>query len=353
MARCGFRRKSAMKKRLVGRIILAKVLSLPLHKYLAFLEDMTQELQPSCPTADLARRKQVYAQVVVEAGSMDFRICDPRLLKTYPVPEFSDKKRTCSLNWINTRNRFSAHLVRKLLQRQRDYWLSGREADLQTLSFQQFLGLPPLDYLDASRLSRLIARLWVLTPRRELLCLRRMFPSRKRVAALRIKELVDHSSTSLKDRDVQSLLAQQGIHLSLRTICNCRKLLNIPSHQERRNDYYGKDAAFAEPLRLAEKKFNRIPAEPGVYELSLPGRLAYPEGRSGVIYIGCTRDLRKRIASYSGNGLKNRRLTELLRQGQVVVRFCHAQHYQALEKKLLSNFRNHYGGLPKANSLGA
>ncbi|MEK7674737.1 MAG: hypothetical protein AAB676_02745 [Verrucomicrobiota bacterium] len=342
-----------MNKGQVARIILAKVLSLPLRKYLAFLEDMTQEPKTPCPAADLAERKQAYAEVVVEDGAPGFRVCDPRLLKIYPVPESSDDKRACSLNWINTRNRFSAHIAHKLLQCQRDYWLSGREADLRPLGLQQFLALYPLDHLDASRLSRLLARLWVLTPRHELICLRRLFPSRKRVAALRIKELISQSPRCLKDREVQSALARQGTDLSLRTICSCRKALNIPNHKERLNGYYGTDAAFGESLRLAGKKSSRVPAEPGVYELSLPWKLEYPKGRSEVIYLGCTRDLRKRIASYSVNGLKNHRLTEFLRQGQVLVRFCRAQQYRALEKKLLSNFRNHHGVLPKANSVGA
>ena len=72
-----------------------------------------------------------------------------------------------------------------------------------------------------------------------------------------------------------------------------------------------------------------------MYELSLPWKLEHPKGRSEVIYLGCTRDLRKRIASYSVNGLKNHRLTEFLRQGQVLVRFCRAQRCRALEKTSL------------------
>jgi len=335
---------------------------------------MTQERQTISPANDLAQKQQVYAQVVVEDGVPGFRVTDPRLLKIYPVPESSDDKRACSLNWINTRNRFSAHVADKLLQSQRDYWRSGREGDLRPLSMQQFLALYPLRYLDASRLSRLVARLWVLTPRQELIPLKRLFPSHKRVAALRIKELVEQSACCLKDGEVQSALAlwdktssspqstsgayptglaRQGIQLSRRTICNCRKLLNIPNHKERRNGYYGKDAAFGQSQRLAGKKFSRLPDEPGVYELSLPWKLDYPKGRSEVIYLGCTRDLRKRIASYSGHGLKNRRLKEFLRQGQVLVRFCRAAHYRALERQLLSNFRNHHGTLPKTNTMGA
>lgn len=341
-----------MNKGLVGRIILAKVLSLPLRKYMAFLENMTQECQTIRPANDLAETKRAYAQVVIEDGALGFRVCDPRLLKIYPVPESSDHKRACSVNWINTRNRFSAHIADKLLQSQRDYWLSGREGDLRPLSMQQFLALYPLTSLDASRLSRLVGHLCVLTPQQELIRLKRLFPSRKRVVALRIKELVDQSPRCLKDGEVQSALASQGTHLSLRTICNCRKLLNIPNHKERRNGYYGKDAAFGQSLRLSEKRSSSIPDEPGVYELSLPEKLDYPKGRSEVIYLGCTRDLRKRIASYSGNGLKNRRLRELLGQGQVMVRFCRAVHYRALERQLLSNFRNHHGTLPKANIVG-
>lgn len=230
---------------------------------------------------------------------------------------------------------------------------------MQPLTFRQFLSMYPLRYLDESRLSRLLPKLFVLTPHHEVISLKSLFLSPKRVYAYRIKELIHSSERPLKDKEIQSLLAQEGIHLSLRTTCNCRKLLNIPNYKERAAHYYGRDIAFSEYRELSkripsgsEKKFNRTPAEPGVYELSISGKLDYERGKSYIIYIGSSRDLRKRLASYSGNGIMNGQLSRFLKKQEVFVRFCRTEHYRLLEEELLKNFRNNYGELPKCNKLG-
>ena len=70
------------------------------------------------------------------------------------------------------------------------------------------------------------------------------------------------------------------------------------------------------------------------------------------MYIGASKNLRKRIASYSGKSLKNSRLLQLVVDRQLFVRFCVSEEHQTLEKSLLKNFKNNYGELPKANSNG-
>ena len=61
----------------------------------------------------------------------------------------------------------------------------------------------------------------------------------------------------MKDRDIQYLLAQKEVHLSLRTICNCRKLLNIPNYREKAA-YYGKEVTFSDYILLSKKYFTKI-----------------------------------------------------------------------------------------------
>jgi hypothetical protein len=339
-------------KQTIGKIILAKVLEMPLGKYLAFIEKITQERTKSICPEDLLTKKEVYGKVIIAQGTLSFRVSDNRLLKIYSTHCHTDHKVVCSMNWINTRNIFSLHVLKSLLQHQHRYWLSGMDVNLWPVTFQQFLSVYPLRYLDQSRLSRLVPKLLVLTPHHELISLKSLFLSPKRVYAYRIKELIQGSKRSLKDKEIQSLLAQQGIHLSLRTICNCRKLLNIPNYKERAAHYYGRDIAFSQYRKLSEKRFNRIPAEPGVYELSVSGKLDYERGKSNIIYIGSSRDLRKRIASYSGNGVVNGQLSRFLKKQEVFVRFCRTEHYRVREKELLKDFKNNYGKLPKCNSLG-
>ena len=102
---------------------------------------------------------------------------------------------------------------------------------------------------------------------------------------------------------------------------------------------------------LAKNNFKKIPHEAGVYELSISSRIEYPKNKSNVIYIGSSRNLQKRITSYLGK-LKNDRLKNFINNYEVFVRFCLSEDPVLLEKKLLKSFKNNYGGLPKANSLG-
>lgn len=147
-------------------------------------------------------------------------------------------------------------------------------------------------------------------------------------------------------------MGQKGVHLSVRTICNCRKLLNIPHYRERVTHYYERNIPFSGRVRLSREILNKIPHEPGVYELSIPIKLDYPHYKSNVIYIGSSQNLRKRIANYSGNSLKNHCLKIFINNYDVSVRFYLTENYVLVEKMLLKSFENTYGRLPKANSLG-
>ncbi len=323
-----------------------------LGKYLIYIERVTHEAPKALHAQDIHTRRPVYGNITIQHGKLCFRVSDKRLLNIYSIHYITTDKIVCSLKWINTRNTFGLHIMKSLLHYQRRFWLTGKKVHMQPLTIKQFLSLYPLQYLDQSRLSRLAPKLFVLTPANEVINLKNLFLSPKRAYAYRIKELIHSNEHSLKDNDLQILLAQEGIHVSLRTICNCRKLLNIPNYKERAAHYYGKDITFSNYMKLSEKKFSMIPAEPGVYELSISEKLDYARNKSNVIYIGSSRELRKRIASYSGNGVKNKQLSQFLKKQDIFVRFCRAEQYRTLEKELMRNFKNNYGELPKCNSVG-
>lgn len=325
---------------------------MPLGRYLAFIEKTTNSHVPVPPRHLLAGEKTIYANLAVSEGAIIPEIPDERLWKRYSLDRNLDRKVMFAFQWINTKNEFSYHILQALITYQRDYWLSGKEVDLKPLTLKEFLHRFPHQYLDLSRLSRLVGNLLVRTPHNEVISLRNLFTSTKRLYAYHVKQVVDETGDALSDPDIQHRLKQKGLHLSVRTICNCRKLLNIPNHKERASHYYGRDIAFSDPMAISERKFNWIPAEPGVYELSLDSKISYSRYRSDVVYIGASKNLRKRIASYSGKSLRNGRLLQLVRDRQLFVRFCVSEEYQALEKSLLKNYKNNYGELPKANSNG-
>ncbi|NQT65286.1 MAG: GIY-YIG nuclease family protein [FCB group bacterium] len=350
--------KTKIRNEKIGKIIFSKVLEMSLVKYLTFIEKTTKQM--SYRISGIVENEMFYAKVrinniypdmIEDKSGLRLEVSNDCLFNFYSTENFTENKLICSLNWIKTRNEFSLHILKNLLDYQSKYWFSGKKVDLKPLTLKQFLSLYPLPYLDQTRLSRLIPNLSIMNPQDQLINIRSLFISKKKHHALLIKEIVDENESVLKDKDIQYLLAQKKVHLSLRTICNCRKLLNIPNYKER-DVYYEKDITFNDYRLLAKKYLNKIPSEPGVYELSISSKINYMNRRSSVIYLGCSNNLRKRIANYLGNKIKNVHLNNFADKYDLSVRFFLTEKHKLVEKKLLKNFKNKYSELPKANSLG-
>ncbi len=368
----------------IARIILSRILKMPLEQYLTYINKKTASestqyganpivreshcrttgfpqnmgnggRRPPFRTVRIVERKKklVYARVVVRSGELTFEITDPRLANKVPLDHYKiPGNGIVALKWINTRNAFSKHILRNLLHYQREFWRSGKEVDLKPLTLKQFLLLYPFTYLDESRLSRLVSSLVVETPHGKLISLRELFPSKKRCCAYRIEEIINQNDAPLKDKDIRNLIGSEGIHLSVRTICNCRKLLSIPNYKQRLSHYYGKDIRFSDYVKLSKGQYNRIPSECGVYELSTANKIQYARHRCDVLYIGSSKHIRKRLLSYSGSKGKNARLKHFANGSDIFARCCLAADYIHLEKQLLKHFKMTYGELPKANKLG-
>ncbi len=55
--------------------------------------------------------------------------------------------------------------------------------------------------------------------------------------------------------------------------------------------------------------------------MSISSKIGYPNYNSKVIYIGSSKNIRKRIANYSGSKLKNIHLNFIINNHDVFVRF--------------------------------
>lgn len=335
----------------IGKIVFSKVLTLPLNKYLNYIDLVTNGLHRSVNVSNKVNKNLYFAKIFMKNNKLRYKVSDKRLENTFTIDKYSDNKVVCSLKWINTRNIFSLHILSSLFHYHKDYWLTGRETDIKSLTFKQFLSLYPLQYLDQSRLSRIIPNLLVLNLQKQLVNLRDLFISNRKFHAYYIREIIKNIDRPLKDKEIQNLLEKKGIYLSKRTICNCRKLLNIPNCREI-DVHYDKDIMFSDYIPLSKKQFHKIPPEAGVYELSISSKIDYMNHKSNVIYIGFSKNLKKRIANYFCNIMNNRRLKENINSNDVFVRIHLNENFVAIEKKLLGAFKNNYGELPKANIIG-
>ncbi|MBI3762367.1 MAG: hypothetical protein HY260_10970 [Chloroflexi bacterium] len=194
--------------------------------------------------------------------------------------------------------------------------------------------------------------------------LRELFISRRIHFAHLIKEIVAEPDAVLTDTEVQAILRKEyRVGLSTRTICNCRKALGIPNFRERNAAYYPERISFGSSIALFSRQVRTIPAEAGIYELSASAQVSYLQGASQVIYIGASKNLRRRIASYGSGEIKNRRISDFAHsRGDMAqsahgrpllyVRFHLTRRHLEVEKELLTAFKRHYGELPRGNARG-
>lgn len=331
----------------IAKITLAKILEMPLHQYMRFIDRKTNGLHYSRGSNHRDKSLSFYATVIPDNGRFELEIADERLVRRYlshgsVVPKI-----------FNTRNELSRHVVTGLLNYQREFWSTGKESAIKPLTLKQFISLFPHPRLDESRLSRLVSHLSLQTGEGIIVRLRKLFISKRRFFANIIKEVVDQSEISLPDRDIRTILREKGgVTLSSRSICNCRSLLGIPNFWKRTGCYYPKNVSFSSYFALSPRQARRIPAEPGVYELSIPSKISYPKGASNVIYIGTSNMLRRRIASYCNGRSKNSRLADFFGEDKVYVRYLVCRDHLEFEKRLLRCFKKHFGKLPKGNSIG-
>ena len=300
-----------MKKEKIAKIIFAKILNMSLSKYLAYIDKTTKELTNPIASEKFTKNKSFYAKIFINDGNLCYEISDKRFENIYPIgnntillhtlfsnsiskhtpplrhsrlsgidsgqagmtfvgeaeqssqPVNTNNKTVCSLKWINTRNRFSLHILRSLIHYQSEFWFSGKEWDLKPLTLKQFLLLYPMQFLEQSRLSRLISNLSVMSPHNQIIKLSDLFISKRKRNSLLIKEIIANDENSLKDKDIQKVLNQKGINLTLRTICNCRQSANIPNYKERAAHHYEKDMNFSGYMILLKKTLKKFQPNPG------------------------------------------------------------------------------------------
>lgn len=335
----------------IAKITLAKILKMPVGKYVAFIERKTNGSSYQKGTNHHNKRLTVYAKVVPKNGRLGLEIEDKRLLQRYPIRATTGKAVVRKM--INTRNALTKHVVRGLLDCQQEFWKTGKESDIKPLTFKHFLSRFPHSGLEESRLSRLVSNLTLQAHDGKTVSVRSLFISKKRSFANLIKEIIDESDTVLTDTNIETiLLTEHRIHLPVRTICNCRKLLSIPNYRERSGSYHPKEISFSNRIPLFSKQSARIPSEAGIYEMSLSTKIHYPGGSTPVIYIGASKDIRRRAASYTGRVLKNKRIADLLDEGNVYIRYHMSSHYREIEREMLRCFKRRYRELPKGNLLG-
>lgn len=279
---------------------------------------------------------------------------------------------------INSRNRLTHALIEALLDIQAPYLISGDPLTLVPLPQAHMsrlllargnLPLVP----DAGRLSRLIRGLSFKMPGGKTLPFNALFPNARQLHCHRIGFLIKREKAlilegritrPLSDDAIAELMGSQyGIVLSRRSVAAIRHQLAIPDWRRRgeRKDYLVATEDFSSLLPLTPQTLSiLVPQHSGVYEIrSAASREdigvadhSPSQERTRVVYIGSTRDLRKRLADHLRGNSGNVRLSSYLAEGRARVRFRVVNEgWRSLERQLYHAFCETFGAPPPCNRM--
>ena len=275
------------------------------------------------------------------------------------------------LRRISSRNELTYHVLKGIIEQQSEYLRTGNPLDLVPLTQ---VGLAKTissenRKIHNSWISRLIGGLTLLTPIGEEKALKFFFPSQKQVNKFFIKDILDRESEDMvsgrikgpySDEQIRDILPSSLSHWS---VAQCRKETGIPPPGRRLSGYkyppLTADFSMLYPLTVESAKSN-APASPGIYEFRLKGtEIEYPNGKTPIIYIGSTGNIKKRLRDHLGRNTKNGRIRSFLKNHECSFRYIElsTQHVHKKmkcreeEKRLYKLFITTYGAAPKCNRV--
>jgi RNA polymerase sigma-54 factor len=285
-----------------------------------------------------------------------------------------------SLRLINTRNRLTHALMQAVLTSQAAYLRSGQALALLPLTQAEISvrlrsGSNLSMVADPGRISRLVRVLSIALPNGKAVPLGGLFPKPRQVHCHFVDHVVKRENVgvlqgllreSLTDDAIAAILKREyGIRLLRRTVANIRHDLAIPDYRSRsqRMNYLAATEGFSALLPLTHQALRTvIPAQPGVYEIRAawgsPVREAgwleksAPSGLCGVVYIGSTGDLRKRLGDHLRGSSDNSLLYKHLADGAARVRFrLVSEGWRWAERNLYQVFCDTFGAPPVCNRM--
>jgi len=402
--------------RLVGRIIFSDLLEYPLERYKKMIEEVeTSQLMnrlpvtvrrlsqsgPACPPSSTSgglrrggRARQgekgssrVIGEIVkngrafriryaYEGFNKEFRIADFGMNRLWNADCGIEKSEIDRLGHklrrISSRNELTYQILNGIIDHQGEYLRTGNPPDLVPLT--QFDLAKAISSgnskIDNSWISRLIRGLTVLTPSGEENDLKFFFPSQKQVNKLFIKGLLDRERRDMvsgrikepySDEQIREMLSKSS--LSLRSVAQCRNEMGIPSARRRISGCIypplWADFSVLYPLAVESVRTN-APASPGIYEFRLKGQgMDYPNGKTPIIYVGGSGNLKKRLRDHLGKGNKNGRIRDFLRKQGCSFRYIRLSNphfhksagWREKERELYKAFVATYGLAPECNRI--
>jgi RNA polymerase sigma-54 factor len=377
--------------RLVGRIIFCNLLEYPLKRYKRMIEEVEasplmgkvpmtvkhlSQMHSCCPGEKGSPR--VIAEIAKNGQVLTMRYAEEGFNKIYMECPCSMRERSGEINQllyklrrISSRNELTYQVLKGIIEQQGEYLRTGNPLNMVPLTQVELAKAISSENrkIHHSWISRLIGGLTVLTPFGEEKALKFFFPSKKQVTKFFIKDLLDREREDIVSNKIERPYTDEHIRdmlpssLSHWSVAQCRKEMGIPP-SKRRFSYYRYPPLTANfsmlyPLTVEAVQSN-APASPGIYEFRLKGKeIEYPHGKTPIIYIGSTRNIKKRLRDHIGKNSKNGRIRDFLKNNECSFRYIELStpHFQKNmkwreeEKRLYKLFVTTYGSAPKCNKV--
>lgn len=381
---------------LVGRIIFANFLGLSLEKYRKVIDEVEgtrlfKKLSRCGPNSrkniraisteylsktNVSRKKteqssKTVAEILKTGGIFSISYACAGFNKVYKIGDNlrqsgSDKhidvQMLHKLRRISSRNELTYRILEGVIEHQESFLGTCAPMDLVPLSriqLAKWLNRGGSGKVNHSWISRLVNGLSVIIPSGEERTLGSFFPTQKGINKGFIKQLLDKENEEMEsgrlgkpltDNEIKVRLKKKyGLSLSRWTVSQCRRDMGVPPSNRRLSGcrYPRLYANFSILYPLTKESVqSNVPTVPGVYEFRLKNRgIEYPNGKSQVIYVGSTRNIRKRLKEHLGKKGKNGLMDCSFRYMQL------AKNWKREENSLYNLFAATYGAPPRYNRV--
>ncbi|WP_418185432.1 GIY-YIG nuclease family protein [Aliarcobacter vitoriensis] len=344
-------------------IIINKLYNISLFKYIKYLKEEvlnTQWFKKACKEKKIVVKylskdyfTNLSSNIYLKYDNNKSFFYKLFLLKFEYKNKLEDNNHLKLLN-INIVNESRFYVINYLLNLQKGFLDTNHFFNMKIICKEEFINNYKKiynRYLDKSILSRILTNTYFLF-NKSIHKISHLIPKNRFIYSIYIKDIINNNFGVLKsDNDIANILYEKyGIKLTRRVVCDIRNQYLIPKIRE--IDVLQISKFFSSKKVLNKKNISLLSNNiQGVYEISSNKDIMYPFLKNKVIYIGSSKNLKKRLKTYTTKYVHIEEIKNILEKGDVLYfRFFKSFEYRDFERKIINHFIYFYGDLPKLNT---
>ncbi|MFV7790798.1 hypothetical protein ACNO6Z_08040 [Aliarcobacter lanthieri] len=348
-------------------LIMNKLYVMTLDKYIQYIKEQilnTQWFKKACKEKKIVIKylskdyfKSISYNIYFKYENTKYYFYKLLLLRFEYKEELENSNHLKLLN-INIINETRFNVVKLLLSLQKNFLNTNHFLNMLIIKRADFINnyIKLYDkYLDTSILSKILNNTYFLF-NNYIHKLDYLVPKERFIYSIYIKDIINTHINILKsDEQISKLIYKKyNIKLSRRVVCDIRnKYLITRVRKIDKFDSVLSDTNFFSNKKLLNKKnISLLPNNiKGVYELSSNKIEFYPFLQNKVLYIGSSKNIKKRLRAYTTQYAHTKEIQDFIKNGNdLYFRFIRILEYRESERKFINNFIYTHGKLPRLNT---